>query len=138
MRQCFLAYHGRSLGRSSRRGRYIRLPGGQAPQHVVNVIIDRSVREIEEHAFGQCPNLQYVEFHRGVLRVKRWAFSASKLTQIHMPGVEVIETYAFVGCQALRNVTMPSVRVLGEKAFHGCKSIEVLDLPSVACVRSGQ
>lgn len=103
--------------------------GGQAPQHVVNVIIDRSVREIEEHAFGLCPNLRSVEFHRGVLRVKRWAFSASKLTQIHMPGVEVIETYAFVGFMALRNVTMPSVRILGEKAFHGCKSIEVLDLP---------
>ena len=103
--------------------------GGQAPQHVKNVIVDRSVKEIEEHAFGLCPNLQYVVFHRGVLRVKRWAFSASKLTQIHMPGVQVIETYAFVGCQALRNVTMPSVRILGEKAFHGCKSIELLDLP---------
>ena len=104
--------------------------GGQAPQHVVNVIIDESVSEIDEHAFSRCPHLQSVTFHDGVLRVKKWAFSPCRnLRQIIMPGVEVVETHAFASCLRLRFVVMPSVRVLEEKAFHHCYSVEVLDLP---------
>lgn len=106
--------------------------GGRAPQHVVNAIIDVSVREIDEHAFSRCSHLQSVQFHRGVLRVKKGAFTTCRqLRQIHMPGVEVIEIDAFMSCLSLRNVTMPSVRILGEKAFHVCQSIEVLDLPKL-------
>jgi len=104
--------------------------GGRAPQHVVNVIIDESVSEIDEHAFGRCPHLQTVAFHDGVLRVKKCAFTpCPNLRQIIMPGVEVIETHAFASCHRLRFVVMPSVRVLEEKAFHHCYSVEVLDLP---------
>ncbi len=106
--------------------------GGQAPQHVINAIIDESVTEIDEHAFGRCRQLQSVRFHDGVSRVKRWAFClCDQLRQVDMPGVEHIETYAFVTCLSLRNVTMPSVRILEESAFHGCQSIEVLDLPKL-------
>eukprot|EP00984_Skeletonema_dohrnii_P028949 scaffold19217_cov103-Skeletonema_dohrnii-CCMP3373.AAC.3 len=104
--------------------------GGQAPQHVVNVIIDESVSEIDEHAFSRCPHLQSVTFHDGVSRVKKRAFCpCRRLRQIIMPGVEVIETHAFASCFRLRFVVMPSVRVLEEKAFNHCYSVDVLDLP---------
>jgi hypothetical protein len=106
--------------------------GGIAPSHIIHAIIDQSISEIDEHAFGRCPHLQSVEFHDGVIRVKRWAFnSCLQLRQINMPGVEVIDQQAFGRCLALGNAIMPSVRELQQHVFHHCFSLEELDLPKL-------
>jgi hypothetical protein len=118
--------------------------GGRAPQHVINVIIDKSVKEIDDEAFFNNPNLRSVEFHDGVERIGKWAFcECPLLSQIKLSGVKLIEQGAFSNCRgledvdfgdklvtigvrvlfnctSLRSITMPSVRAIGEGAFGNC------------------
>jgi hypothetical protein len=73
--------------------------GGRAPQHVINVIIDKSVKEIDRQAFYNNRNLRSVECHDGVERIGRHAFcSCPLLRQIKLPGVKLIEQGAFSNC----------------------------------------
>ncbi len=52
--------------------------GGVVPQHLKNIIthaiIDKSVREIDDEAFYNCPNLLDVKGHNGVETVRKWVF----------------------------------------------------------------
>ena len=52
--------------------------GGRVPQHLKNIIthaiIDKSVREIDDEAFYNCPNLLDVKGHDGVETVRKWVF----------------------------------------------------------------
>ena len=73
--------------------------GGRAPQHVINAIIDESVKEIDDEAFMNNPNLRSVEFHVGVEKIRTRAFNnCPLLRRIKLPGVKFIEERAFLVC----------------------------------------
>jgi hypothetical protein len=79
--------------------------GGIAPLHVVNVIIDESVEEIDDEAFRNNRNLRSVVCHAGLLKVGKFAFhNCSSLQRVKMPGVKNIEVRAFSCCNSLVDV----------------------------------
>eukprot|EP00985_Skeletonema_marinoi_P016774 scaffold9060_cov108-Skeletonema_marinoi.AAC.1 len=84
--------------------------GGRAPQHVVNVIIDESVSEIDDMAFYDNRNLRCVNCHEGVKRIGREAFfRCPLLRQINLLGVKLIEAKAFYECRGLEDVEFGDV-----------------------------
>ena len=52
---------------------------------------------------------------------KRWGLITHNVV---LPGVTVIEEYAFYGCTSLSSVTLPEgLTTVGEYAFYGCTSL---------------
>ena len=75
--------------------------GGVVPQHLKNIIthaiIDKSVREIDDEAFVNCPRLLDVEGHDGVERVGRFTFRhCPMLRRVNLPCVRFIEEEALM------------------------------------------
>jgi hypothetical protein len=112
--------------------------GGRAPQHVVNAIIDESVEEIDDGAFRYNEHLKSVMCHDGLLKVGKWAFqSCRSLQRVKMPGVKIIEYYAFSGCTNLKDVEFgDKLETVGESAFtRGCTSLQRVKLPKVKNIK---
>ncbi len=104
--------------------------GGRAPQHVVNAIVDESVDEIDDGAFGDNPNLRSVVCHDRVLKVGQWAFfNCSSLERVKMPGVKVIGECAFYNCNRLVYIELDKLEMVGERALIGCTSLQRVKLP---------
>eukprot|EP00984_Skeletonema_dohrnii_P003028 scaffold1017_cov95-Skeletonema_dohrnii-CCMP3373.AAC.2 len=125
--------------------------GGQAPEHVTRVRIDKSVDVIEENAFRYCEHLVHVETHDGITRVGKWAFFWCKsLRQINLKSaveigelafhkcislecaefgdkLETIETGAFDGCCSLEHLNLPSIINIGIQSFWKCKALLDID-----------
>jgi len=109
--------------------------GGIAPLHVVNVIIDESVEEIDEEAFRDNRNLKSVVCHDGLLRIGKRAFvSCSSLQRVKMPGVKIIEDGAFHGCNSLTHVECDKLERIGWHAFTSCTSLKQVKLPKVKTI----
>lgn len=106
--------------------------GGRAPQHVIRVIIDDSVDNIEERAFYNCPRLEYIQLHNGVKRIKRGAFYMCRsLRRIQMRGVKFIDEEAFGRCTSLLYVELgDELDVIGRAAFMGCRALKRVRIPS--------
>ncbi|KAK1737792.1 hypothetical protein QTG54_011564 [Skeletonema marinoi] len=51
-----------------------------------------------------------------------------------MPGVEVVERFAFINCKALTDVECGKLEIIRELAFSGCESLRSIDLPSARIV----
>jgi hypothetical protein len=109
--------------------------GGRAPQHVVNAIIDESVEEIDEFAFQSNRNLRSVVCHGRLLKVGKHAFlSCWSLQRVKMPGVKIIEEYAFNGCEDMTNVESDNLETVGNSAFYGCSSLQRVKMPKVKTI----
>ncbi len=109
--------------------------GGEAPQHVVNAIIDESVDKIDDDAFFENPNLKSAVCHDGVLKVGRWAFGHCRsLQRVKMPGVKIMEGYAFYSCTNLTDVEFDKLETVGHDAFNGCTSLQRVKLPKVKII----
>ena len=110
--------------------------GGRAPQHVVNVIIDESVKEIDDEAFFNNRNLRSVEFHDGVERIGEWAFCGCPLlSQIKLPGVRLIIAGAFLSCTGLEDVEFGDrLETIGFQAFFNCISLRSITIPYITSI----
>jgi hypothetical protein len=120
--------------------------GGRAPQHIVNVIIDESVEEIDELAFRDNRNLKSVTCHDGLLKVRKAAFrNCSSLQRMKMPGVKIIEQTVFYGCENLTHVEFDKLETVGDDAFMvsrdctsfafcRCTSLKRIKLPKVKII----
>ena len=109
--------------------------GGRAPQHVINVLIDTSIAEIEDNAFKNCQNLLTVETHDGIRRFGKQAFyNCRSLPRINIKSVVEIDTAAFYGCENLESVEFGDrLETIGENAFIRC-SLPHLRLPSIITI----
>ena len=111
--------------------------GGRAPQHVTHVLIDKSVDEIEENAFGDC-NLLTVETHDGLRKIGKNAFRLCKsLRRINIKSVIEIDEFAFWICGNLESVEFgDNLETIGRSAFAFCTSLEIkhLKLPSIVTI----
>eukprot|EP00985_Skeletonema_marinoi_P023371 scaffold15546_cov66-Skeletonema_marinoi.AAC.1 len=52
-----------------------------------------------------------------------------------MPGVKVIEEFAFCGCEALTDVECSELEICGSGAFQHCTSLRSINLPSIKIVK---
>ena len=110
--------------------------GGQAPQHVTHVLIDKSIDEIEEDAFYHCENLVQVETHDGIRKIGKYAFYRCKsLRRIDLKSAVEIEKYAFFYCENLESVEFGDrLETIGNSTFSLCSSIKHLKLPSITAI----
>ncbi len=113
--------------------------GGRAPLHVVNAIIDESVEEIDYNAFRNNPNLRSVVCHDGLLKVGTGAFNHCRsLQRVKMPGVKIIEGYAFYDCNSLTHVEFgDKLDAVGDNAFTHCASLKRVKMPKVKAIGRG-
>ena len=109
--------------------------GGRAPQHVINVLIDESVAEIEDKAFSGCQNLLQVDSHDGLRKIGKRAFSwCVSLRRINLKSAVDIEEWAFYSCVNLADVEFGDrLETIGTGAFAYC-SLQHLKLPSVTTI----
>ena len=110
--------------------------GGQAPQHVTHVLIDKSLDEIEDNAFDSCENLLTVDTHNGLRRVGWNAFQYCKsLKLINLKSAVEIDSWAFYVCEDLESVEFGDrLETIGKSAFDGCYSLTHLKLPSIITI----
>eukprot|EP00985_Skeletonema_marinoi_P022820 scaffold14768_cov114-Skeletonema_marinoi.AAC.1 len=114
---------------------YIYRRGDVIPPGVTRVRIDESVTVIPASAFQWNRNIEELECHDRVKSVKERAFySCPSLRIVRMPGVEVVERYAFANCDALAIVECGKLEIIGEGAFAFSKSLRSINLPSAKIV----
>lgn len=99
---------------------------------LTEIVIDKSVTDIEGNVFFDCTNLRSVKFEKGSkLEFLGEVFSGCEnLTQIELPSsLKSICQLAFNGCEKLESIFIPkSVDYIDTYAFNACfslKSIEV-------------
>ena len=114
--------------------------GGWAPQHVthVNILIDKSLDEIEDNAFENCQYLSQVDTHDGLRKVGKDAFCQCwSLRQINLKSVVEIDDGAFFRCENLESVEFGTrLEKIGNCAFSGCNSLQPLKLPPITTIGS--
>jgi len=84
-------------------------------RNIVEVLCDVNVKKIEENAFNYCPSLR----------------------RVIMPGIEVVERFAFIDCFALTDVECGKLENIKHGAFSNCNSLRSIDLPSAKIVEEG-
>lgn len=117
--------------------------GGRAPKHIINAIIDHSVKVIEAEAFEGCQHLKYVNFHDKVEQVNERAFQmCPSLERINFlsssSGVKVIKEGAFAFCNRLEDIDelCQELEFIGANAFINCSSLRHVKIPSVKVIEA--
>jgi len=106
------------------------------PPGVTRVRIDESVSVIPARAFEGNGNIEEVKCHVDVKTVESHVFRlCPSLRRVIMPGVEVVEQYAFDGCRALAIVECDKLEIIGVCAFNWCESLGSINLPSAKTVK---
>ena len=93
--------------------RVIRRNAFHRHQNIVEVICNKDVEKIEADAFCECPSLK----------------------RVIMPGVKIVEEFAFIGCTALEYVECDKLEIIGDSAFFLCDSLRSISLPSARIVQ---
>ena len=77
-------------------------------------------------------DIRYVHLPDGVTTIGDDAFANSSLESIDLPNqLELIDNYAFYGCESLTQVGMPSaLDKMGEGCFELCSSLTSIDIPN--------
>jgi len=97
-----------------------------------NIIIPKSVTEINDKAFKNCTFLKNITIPDSVTNIGDNAFyGCESLKNIIIPdSVTSIGEWAFYGCKSLNNITIPnSVTSIGDNAFYGCESLKNIIIP---------
>ncbi|KAK1733346.1 hypothetical protein QTG54_015905 [Skeletonema marinoi] len=106
------------------------------PPGVTRVRIDESLTVIPAAAFRANRKIEEVKCHDRVKTVGGSAFvNCPSLRRVIMPGVEVIEQYAFCDCKALMYVECDKLERIGRGAFAWCESLTSINLPSAKIVK---
>jgi len=89
----------------------------------------RDLETIGESAFDQCTSLAFLKMPC-VRRIGRRAFQECVITELDLPlEIEVVEGFAFAGCQNLERLSMPLKEGLIEgRAFVSCSRLDRVDL----------
>ena len=137
--------------------------GGEqiVPRDVTHVIVDKSVTIIRREAFNDRESLVSIEMHDGIEIIEEGAFCGciSLRGSIKLPGVRVVEGWAFSGtgltavefgdkletigyhalrnCSSLRSVKMPTVRDIDRYAFQRCVQLTDVEMPEVERIQYG-
>ena len=91
--------------------------------------------EIGEHAFGNTNSLTEI-IMPGVQTIGSYAFYQSGITSITLPNVITIEDSAFHSASSLTSIEMPKVQTIGDNAFARTKLTEFTVPKSVTQIGS--
>ncbi|MGN0814211.1 MAG: leucine-rich repeat protein [Candidatus Coproplasma sp.] len=110
-------------------------------ENITSIIIPKTVTQIEERAFKNCKNLEYVYFvQKDALEIAdadlslilRSAFEGcTKLKVVDLSNVKTItlDKYVFSGCTSLTEVkNMKAIGTMNEGAFYNCSSLISADI----------
>ncbi|KAK1733342.1 leucine-rich repeat domain-containing protein [Skeletonema marinoi] len=116
-------------------GWYIYTGREVVPRHVTRVRIHESLTVIPARAFQGNLDIEELDCHDRVKTVEENAFYCCfSLRIVIMPGVTVVERYAFDNCNALTDVECDKLERIGYEAFSWCKSLTIINLPSAKIV----
>ncbi len=105
------------------------------PLRATHIIVHESVTVIRAGAFEDHPNIVEVICHDKVDKIEREAFYyCFYLRRVIMPGVTIVEQWAFYHCNALTDVECGKLEIIGEGAFSDCISLRSINLPSTRIV----
>ena len=101
--------------------------GERIPLHVTHVTVHElatavlagAFEKIEQEAFYCCPSLRRV-IMPGVTIVEEYAFYGTALTDVECGKLERIEEAAFENCTSLRTINLPSAEIVEYNAFRNC------------------
>ena len=103
------------------------------PKEVKTIVIGSDVKEIEQGAFKDLPNLQSVVFPDEAtdLRIEKNAFeNCQMLTTIRLNGVTFIGDEAFLNCTGLVAAELgSSCQHIGMGAFKNCTALTTVTIP---------
>mmetsp|Transcript_12547 Transcript_12547/g.18637 ORF Transcript_12547/g.18637 Transcript_12547/m.18637 type:complete len:337 (+) Transcript_12547:63-1073(+) len=112
--------------------------GGRAPTDVSRVRIHKSVIAIDDEAFKNCSQLEYVESHKELSKIGKRSFAFCLLLRsIDLSGVKIIDDYAFYNCSAITDADLPEVERIGNQAFGHCMSLTKISAPSAESIGLG-
>ena len=97
---------------------------------IAQVVLPESVTVIDVAAFGECPNLRYINFPKNLKIIGEGAFlNCVCLKKADLPsGLVEIRDMAFFGT-GIKKVSVPdSVVAIGEGAFWDCQNITSADI----------
>ena len=94
---------------------------------LVSIEMHDGVKIIGKMAFHRCISLRGIKLP-GVRVVEKYAFDyCTRLSDLQFGDkLEIIEDGAFVGC-SLRSITIPTVRTIGERVFAYCRALTDAD-----------
>lgn len=95
-------------------------------KEVETIILPESVKQIDEWAFANCPNLKTV-IAPGVTKCGRYAFyQCDNLINVEMPNVTVANTGMFKNCTLLETARLGTLTEIDNHAFYGCKNLKLV------------
>eukprot|EP00984_Skeletonema_dohrnii_P017564 scaffold8043_cov92-Skeletonema_dohrnii-CCMP3373.AAC.1 len=112
--------------------------GGRAPTDVSHVRIHKSVFAIDDEAFLNCGQLEYVESHKELSKIGKRSFYGCRLLRgIDLSGVKIIEDSAFGFCVAITDADLSTVERIGNQTFSHCTSLTKISASSAESVDMG-
>jgi hypothetical protein len=135
--------------------------GGEqvVPRDVTHVIVDKSVKIIRREAVDSRDRLVSIEMHDGIEIIEEYAFFHSLTGSIKLPGVRVVEGWAFAetdltdvafgdkletigagafcDCTSLKSIKMPTVRDIDRHALANCDQLTDVEMPEVERIGDG-
>eukprot|EP00985_Skeletonema_marinoi_P006339 scaffold2740_cov122-Skeletonema_marinoi.AAC.4 len=112
--------------------------GGRAPTDVSHVKIHKSVFAIDDEAFMNCGQLEYVETHKELSKIGKRSFcSCQLLRSIDLSGVKIIDDSAFSNCASITDADLPEVERIGVEAFSRSMSLTKISAPSAETIGLG-
>ncbi len=95
-------------------------------KNVETVILPESVKQIDEWAFANCPNLKTV-IAPGVETCGRYAFyQCENLVNVEMPNVTAANTGMFKNCTSLETAKLGTLTEIDNHAFYGCENLKLV------------
>ncbi|MBQ8795669.1 MAG: leucine-rich repeat protein [Clostridia bacterium] len=100
--------------------------------HITEVTLPDTIREIHGSAFSNCENLTTINLPENLTYIGDYAFNhCTQLENVNLPdGLTYIGKSAFMFCYKLGHNGLPeSLEYIGSKAFHDCDNIESAIIP---------
>ncbi len=114
------------------RGEY----GERIPRGATHIIVREDVTVIHAYAFTGHPNIVEVICHDKVEKIRGMAFRCCPLLRrVIMPGVKIVELWAFRDCIALEDVECGQLEIIYKEAFNFCTLLRSINLPSARIVQ---
>lgn len=95
-------------------------------KEVETIILPESIKQIDEWAFANCPNLKTV-ISPGAEACGRYAFyQCDNLVDVEMPNVTVVNTGMLKNCTSLETAKLGTLTEIDNHAFYGCENLKLV------------
>lgn len=101
-------------------------------EKLLQLIVPKGVKTIEDDAFYMCKNLETITLPKSLKRIQPNAFNKCiKLASINLPNkINEILHGTFIDCVSLKEITLPKkLKKISAQAFMNCSSLEKIDIP---------